>query len=93
MEHAPVNEGLTNAERAAHTLQCQASVTLEKLLVRLDAHLTDVVPGMGSEDGVGDEVLLLDFSQGDEERGVARLVQRLSHGVQGGNGGDAAVDF
>jgi hypothetical protein len=74
-QHSPVNEGLADAERAAHALKRKAAVALEKLSVRLDAHLANVVAGVWGEEGVGDEVLLLDLGEGDEEGGITALVQ------------------
>ena len=58
---SPVDEVDADAEGGAHAFQREAAVALKKLGVRQDAHLADVVSGVGVKEAGGDKVILLKF--------------------------------
>lgn len=74
-----VDECLADTKRAAHPLQRKTAVTLQKLLVCLDAHLSHIVPGMRGKNRVGHQVRLLYVGESNEEGRVTTFVERVGH--------------
>ena len=56
-----IDEIDADAKRAREGVEREAAVRLEELVVREDAHLADVVSGVGGKEAGGDKVVLLEF--------------------------------
>lgn len=61
LAYSRVDKGRTDTERLGHPLERERLVTLQDLGVRLDPHLSYVIPRMGCKDWQRGKVGLLDF--------------------------------